>query len=95
VAINQKEGRIIRPKLGQIIRPPDAATALSRRGIYTPLLLQRQATCPSIEEHHIWSHQIHKISSLTHPKSMIFEESKEKALIYISIEAIYFPLSFV
>jgi hypothetical protein len=40
------------------------------------------------------SHQAYKISSLTHPKSMIFGESKEKFLIYIFTEAIHFPLSF-
>jgi hypothetical protein len=32
--------------------------------------------------------------TLTHANSLIFEESKEEALIYISTEAIYFPLSF-
>jgi hypothetical protein len=40
------------------------------------------------EEHHIWSHQIRKISSLNPPKLLIFGESKEKALIYILTEAI-------
>jgi hypothetical protein len=42
----------------------------------------------------VGSHQAYNISSLTHPKSLIFGESKEEALIYISIEAISFPLSF-
>jgi hypothetical protein len=40
------------------------------------------------EEHHIWSHQIRKISSLNPPKLLIFGESKEKALIYILTEVI-------
>jgi hypothetical protein len=40
------------------------------------------------------SHQAYKISFLTHPKSLIFQESKEEALIYISTEAISFPLTF-
>jgi hypothetical protein len=40
------------------------------------------------EEDLIWSHQIHKISSLNPPKLLIFGESKEKALIYILTEAI-------
>jgi hypothetical protein len=40
------------------------------------------------EEDPIWSHQIHKISSLNPPKLLIFGESKEKALIYILTEAI-------
>jgi hypothetical protein len=45
-------------------------------------------------DHHCWSHQATRISSLTHPKLLIFGESKEEALIYIPTEAIYFPLSF-
>jgi hypothetical protein len=36
----------------------------------------------------------YKISPLNPPKLLIFGESKEEALIYILIEAIYFPLSF-
>jgi hypothetical protein len=40
------------------------------------------------------SHQAYKIFSLTHPKSLIFGELKEEALIYISTEAISFPLLF-
>jgi hypothetical protein len=36
----------------------------------------------------------YKISPLNPPKPLIFEESKEEALIYILTEAIYFPLSF-
>jgi hypothetical protein len=61
--------------------------------INTPPLLPPQAARPKQEEHHIWSHKNHKIS-LNPPKLLIFGESKEKALIYILTEAIYFPLSF-
>jgi hypothetical protein len=64
------------------------------RAINTPPLLPPQAARPAQEEHPIWSHQILKISSLNPPKILIFGESKEKALIYILTEAIYFPLSF-
>jgi hypothetical protein len=59
-----------------------------RGAINTPPLLQPQAARPAQEEHPIWSHQIHKISSLNLPKLLIFGESKEKALIYILTEAI-------
>jgi hypothetical protein len=62
--------------------------------INTPPLLPPQAARSAQEEHPIWSHQIHKISFLNPPKLLIFGESKEKALIYILTEAIYFPLSF-
>jgi hypothetical protein len=62
--------------------------------INTPPLLPPQAARPKQEENPIWSHKNHKISSLNPPKLLIFGESKEKALIYIFTEAIYFPLSF-
>jgi hypothetical protein len=62
--------------------------------INTPPLLPPQVARPAQEEHPIWSHKNHKISSLNPPKLLIFGESKEKALIYILTEAIYFPLSF-
>jgi hypothetical protein len=62
--------------------------------INTRPLLPPQAARPKQEEHHIWGHKNHKISSLNPPKLLIFGESKEKALIYILTEAIYFPLSF-
>jgi hypothetical protein len=62
--------------------------------INTPPLLLPQAARPKLEEHHYWSHKIHKISLLNPPKLLIFGESKEEALIYILTEAIYFPLSF-
>jgi hypothetical protein len=62
--------------------------------INIPPLLQPQVAHPAQEEHPIWSHQNHKISSLNPPKLLIFGELKEKALIYILTKAIYFPLSF-
>jgi hypothetical protein len=62
--------------------------------INTPLLLPPQDARPAQEEHLIWSHQNHKISSLNPPKFLIFGELKEKALIYLLTKAIYFPLSF-
>jgi hypothetical protein len=62
--------------------------------INRPSLLPPQDAHSKQEEDLIWSHKNHKISSLNPPKLLIFGESKEKALIYILTEAIYFPLSF-
>src|SRR3954470_13546530 len=46
------------------------------------------------QEHHLHlSHQIAKISSLNHPKSLIFGKSKEEALIYYFTKRdLHFPL---
>jgi hypothetical protein len=56
--------------------------------INTPPVLPQEAARPAQEEDLIWSHQIHKISSLNPPKFLIFGESKEKALIHILTEAV-------
>jgi hypothetical protein len=64
-------------------------------GVFIPLLLLPQRLLELVKNNTIVeSHQDYKISSLTHPKSLIFGELKEEALIYISIEAISFPLLF-
>jgi hypothetical protein len=51
-------------------------------------VVPQRAARPKLEEHHYWSHQIHKISPSNPPKLLIFGESKEEALIYILTEAI-------
>src|SRR4051812_33334516 len=51
------------------------------------------AARPTHELQHHLSHQINKISSSNHPKTLIFGESKEKALIYsFTKRDLHFPL---
>jgi hypothetical protein len=70
---------------GQIFR--------GRGGINTPSFFRKELLIPSSRTP-LLEPQNSQDLTLNPPKLLIFGESKEKALIYILIEAIYFPLSF-